>query len=467
MKEYAFNPDDDRRDDRRRVAQDGDWPTWTRKASSSSRTGPRTSSSGAARTSSLPRSRTCCASTRRSRTWPCWATPTPASSRSSWPIVQLKPGETMTDEEVIGFVKEKGLAKYKWPEKMVFAAVPRNPAGKIEKPKLREIYVKPAKEAMDKEFGGGRRRAAAGRAIKPSEGRARSSAWEDAPYWGVTRLSEPCGRLPLGTAEATSGFTRVGSTIWRVDDCDKRRSSTPRSPHPPSAQGCISAEEHIGADVTGRTATGPPPNRAFFKTPRAAGARDVEADNFFFFFFFKKKKKINDILLRAVPCVRRSMMYGVSRAENTGGRLGRRRTYRSPYPPNWPEESVERWSACNGLCRSGPWSSTPASFIASEGGFACAGACLPSCGDERRPLGADHRKRYQVLMDLAGRSTDHPERLLRPRPTTKNPVLVRGLRGRDALGGHFRREQRLPLHRCPGETLVRNLEAHCWVQPVS
>jgi acyl-CoA synthetase (AMP-forming)/AMP-acid ligase II len=67
-------------------------------------------------------------------------------------IIQPKEGETITDEEVINFVKDKGLAKYKWPEKMVYTAIPRNPAGKIEKPKLRDIYVKPAKEAMEKEF---------------------------------------------------------------------------------------------------------------------------------------------------------------------------------------------------------------------------------------------------------------------------------------------------------------------------
>ncbi len=67
-------------------------------------------------------------------------------------IVQLKVGETMTEEEVIKSVGDKGLAKYKWPEKIVFADIPRNPAGKIEKPKLRDTYVKPAKEAMEKEF---------------------------------------------------------------------------------------------------------------------------------------------------------------------------------------------------------------------------------------------------------------------------------------------------------------------------
>ena len=56
-------------------------------------------------------------------------------------VVQLYPGDTMTEEEVVGFCRDQGLAKYKWPEKVVFAPVPRNPSGKIEKPKLRETYV--------------------------------------------------------------------------------------------------------------------------------------------------------------------------------------------------------------------------------------------------------------------------------------------------------------------------------------
>jgi acyl-CoA synthetase (AMP-forming)/AMP-acid ligase II len=66
-------------------------------------------------------------------------------------VIELKPGESMSPEEVLKFCEEGGLAKYKWPEKIVFAEVPRNPAGKIDKPKLREIYVKPALEAMKKE----------------------------------------------------------------------------------------------------------------------------------------------------------------------------------------------------------------------------------------------------------------------------------------------------------------------------
>jgi len=56
-------------------------------------------------------------------------------------IVQLHSGETMTEQEVIDFCREQRLARYKWPEKVVFAPVPRNPSGKIEKPKLRETYI--------------------------------------------------------------------------------------------------------------------------------------------------------------------------------------------------------------------------------------------------------------------------------------------------------------------------------------
>ena len=53
-------------------------------------------------------------------------------------IVELKPDETMTEEEFNNFCLE--LPRYKRPKKVMFADVPRNPTGKIEKPKLREIY---------------------------------------------------------------------------------------------------------------------------------------------------------------------------------------------------------------------------------------------------------------------------------------------------------------------------------------
>ncbi|MCJ7782963.1 MAG: hypothetical protein MUP41_03470 [Desulfobacterales bacterium] len=52
-------------------------------------------------------------------------------------MIQTRPGQTLTDEEVLNFCKEKALAKFKWPEKMIYTNTPRNPAGKIEKPKLR------------------------------------------------------------------------------------------------------------------------------------------------------------------------------------------------------------------------------------------------------------------------------------------------------------------------------------------
>ncbi len=67
-------------------------------------------------------------------------------------VIETKEGQAMTEEEVTDFCKNSGLAKYKWPEKIVFAPVPRNPSGKIEKPKLRDVYVKPAREALDAEL---------------------------------------------------------------------------------------------------------------------------------------------------------------------------------------------------------------------------------------------------------------------------------------------------------------------------
>jgi acyl-CoA synthetase (AMP-forming)/AMP-acid ligase II len=56
-------------------------------------------------------------------------------------IVQLYPGETMTEQEVVEFCAKQGLAKYKWPEKIVFDQVLRNVTGKIDKPRLREKYI--------------------------------------------------------------------------------------------------------------------------------------------------------------------------------------------------------------------------------------------------------------------------------------------------------------------------------------
>lgn len=53
-------------------------------------------------------------------------------------IVSVKPDRTLTEEELMEFCA--GLPRYKRPRKIIFADVPRNPTGKIEKPKLRATY---------------------------------------------------------------------------------------------------------------------------------------------------------------------------------------------------------------------------------------------------------------------------------------------------------------------------------------
>lgn len=53
-------------------------------------------------------------------------------------IIKIKQDHTCTEEEVQEFCRQ--LPKYKRPRRIIFADVPRNATGKIEKPKLREIY---------------------------------------------------------------------------------------------------------------------------------------------------------------------------------------------------------------------------------------------------------------------------------------------------------------------------------------
>ncbi len=53
-------------------------------------------------------------------------------------IIEPSEGVTLTEDAVNTFCQ--ALPKYKRPRKVIFADVPRNPTGKIEKPKLREIY---------------------------------------------------------------------------------------------------------------------------------------------------------------------------------------------------------------------------------------------------------------------------------------------------------------------------------------
>ncbi len=63
-------------------------------------------------------------------------------------VVQLKEGKQLTEEDIIEFAKSK-LSMYKVPRKVIFDQVPRNPTGKLMKPRLREKYTG-RKEAFKK-----------------------------------------------------------------------------------------------------------------------------------------------------------------------------------------------------------------------------------------------------------------------------------------------------------------------------
>ena len=53
-------------------------------------------------------------------------------------IIEVKEGCSLTEDEINEFCL--GMPRYKRPRKIIFADVPRNPTGKIEKPRLREMY---------------------------------------------------------------------------------------------------------------------------------------------------------------------------------------------------------------------------------------------------------------------------------------------------------------------------------------
>ncbi|MBE5761580.1 MAG: long-chain fatty acid--CoA ligase [Clostridiales bacterium] len=53
-------------------------------------------------------------------------------------IIEIKEGMTCTEEEIREFCMD--LPRYKRPREIIFDVVPRNPTGKIEKPKLRQKY---------------------------------------------------------------------------------------------------------------------------------------------------------------------------------------------------------------------------------------------------------------------------------------------------------------------------------------
>lgn len=53
-------------------------------------------------------------------------------------IIEIKQGYTCTKEDIEQFCMK--MPRYKRPKRIIFADIPRNPTGKIEKPKLRQIY---------------------------------------------------------------------------------------------------------------------------------------------------------------------------------------------------------------------------------------------------------------------------------------------------------------------------------------
>jgi acyl-CoA synthetase (AMP-forming)/AMP-acid ligase II len=54
-------------------------------------------------------------------------------------VIAPKPGESLTEAEIFEFC-EQNMAKYNRPRRIIFDKVPRNPTGKIEKPKIRQKF---------------------------------------------------------------------------------------------------------------------------------------------------------------------------------------------------------------------------------------------------------------------------------------------------------------------------------------
>ncbi len=64
--------------------------------------------------------------------------PDPRLGEIAGAIIEIKEGMECTEEEINEFCMD--MPRYKRPKKIIFADVPRNPTGKIEKPKLRKMY---------------------------------------------------------------------------------------------------------------------------------------------------------------------------------------------------------------------------------------------------------------------------------------------------------------------------------------
>ena len=76
--------------------------------------------------------------------------PDPRLGEIAAAIIEVKPDYTLTEEQVNDFCLD--LPRYQRPRKIIFAEVPRNPTGKIEKPKLRKMYGADKLVAMQNEI---------------------------------------------------------------------------------------------------------------------------------------------------------------------------------------------------------------------------------------------------------------------------------------------------------------------------
>ena len=63
-------------------------------------------------------------------------------------IISVKPGCILCEKDIIDFQQE--LPRYKQLKKIFFGDVPRNPTGKIEKPKLRRLYAEDKRKDLSK-----------------------------------------------------------------------------------------------------------------------------------------------------------------------------------------------------------------------------------------------------------------------------------------------------------------------------
>lgn len=63
-------------------------------------------------------------------------------------VISIKPNAMMCEQDVLDF--QQALPRYKQLKKVFFGDVPRNPTGKIEKPKLRRIYAEDKRKDLQK-----------------------------------------------------------------------------------------------------------------------------------------------------------------------------------------------------------------------------------------------------------------------------------------------------------------------------